>query len=347
MPRIGTLLAENFANTNLFEASVERTDLANFKLHIPLIVTNDLPKHLTRVLANTQQIKIANQLLRTLENAGSKLFNGTDQQIVRRLKESVEEAQKELDLTEARDPDMDKILKTAQVVGGVATAAAGVLKVVSTVRDMQQPPKQKETKDGDSFGIKNKDSIGGEGFLLSSPYTEIEIQSGSLLKRMFGNSKYTISIKVYVVAVEIDQFISNLDTMEKIVSRAAVKDIPKETMNLLSRPLTKGSFGQVITDEMINSRAMGAVTKGKKYGCSLALSPLAVEELRYKNIDLSTSQDVKKLIKMLNVFDLFIIREDQEQVEYLDPDTLAFETIPYSILKVGNPNRRKVSLAID
>lgn len=362
--KITTILTESYNDTSklLTEATVEKNDLANFKIHIPLIVTSDLPKNLVRVLANTQQIKIANQLLKTLQKAGSKMFKGTDQQIMDRLKECTDIAQSDLLKEESihyhkheakQDPEpdtQDKIIKIGKVISGVASAATAVVGVGLAAKKMMEktPPKGKEEKNGSSFGIDSKDMIGGEGVLFSSPYTEIEIQSGGLLKRLFGNSKYTIAIKVYVVSVSVDEFSANLDAMEsKIAKVSTTPSLNKDSKNIMATPLTKGSFGQVITDEMIKDRAWGEVIGGKKYGCSLALSQLAVEELRYGKLDLSYPSDVKKLVKLLNVFDLFIIKTDTEEVDYLDPDTFKFDTIPFGVLKVGNPNRRKVTLAID
>lgn len=324
----------------LIESRLEKIDLNRFNIHIPLIVSNDLPKTFIRVLANTQQIKIANQLLKTIEKAGDSIFTGTEEAIIKKLKESIEIAQEEIltegiDIKVIRDPEkITKIAKAATAVIGTAVIAKQFL---SKPKEVQ---KGKETKDGTEFGIKTKDSIGGEGLLFTSDYSEIEIQSSSILKRFFGTGKVTLAIKVYIVALDIEEFSAGVFNLQKAVKQATNKVSS-------GSPITKGSFGQVINDQMIKERKWGHLLEGKKIGCSVALSSLAIEELKYKGIDFDKTDDIKKLIDVLNIFDLFIVREETEEVEYLDPDTFKFNSIPYGILKTGNSQRRKISLAID
>lgn len=295
-----------------------------FKLHIPMVISNDIDKKTATNLMLVQQQKIASQISLVLKNSGMSIFKSTSAVIANILKESVE--------------DMNLDGATITEAGMPYPSPSDVSNVIKNVSKSDH-----ETSGNLKPSIK-------EGALVQTDYTILTITSKNLFKRIIslitgGEPNYHIMVKVYAVYVDADGFNKTFtlgNMLKKVSSKIDRQADSKSIFEVIFG--RKVSFVQVITNEMVEKSGLLKFIKGKSVGVSIAITNYIYEDLKYEGYDLQDPSNIGKIVGQYGIFDFFIINEDTEELMVLDHTSMQFSYMSLSSIKKLSKESIKIEL---
>jgi hypothetical protein len=344
------LILENLNKQQfLTEAKVELSNVNEYKIHVPLIVTTNIDKQSVKVLANVQQVKIANNIENMLERMPKSFFSSMNSLI----KNSLVGESAEAEIADLTDDELKQDLEieivtegiisgTASVIGGTVKGA-GRLGYGAVAADYEGEDIVSKRR-----GITGKDKVNNDGAMYESPYTIFNIKSKNRFGRFFGFEK-TIMVRVYAIYLDEASFTKGISQLAKDVATKTnvVERKAKDGKSLFKQAADqRPSLASLITKEMIDNRAWLSVVGNRAVGASIAVDSFTAENMKYAGSDLYDPSVMKKIVSAINAFDFFIFKPEAEAIEVLDSLTYNFDEIPIGYFK-SQTKTRKVSLSID
>jgi len=299
---------------------------SGIKIHIPMIVSNDLPPKTVNSILIAEQNKIAEQLVNVIDNYGLLLLRNTSSLVKSILKEAQENFDYQLEATLLAGPIAKK---AKEVVYGDTPVT------YATDKDLK------------------KKFEGRTNTLVQSDYTVIAITGKNIFEKIIGavtggKNRYTILLKVYAVYVD-SSSIQNLSKTQNNIKKAVAKInsvAGKDSFDIFSLINKKSTnFASLVTKKMFEENKWLNVTRGRKIGIIVAISEYVNQELKYKNINIEDDPSTAmKLAKVNGIYDFIIVNESEETLKIMDQASGTFQTFPLDSIAFKAKKQIKVNL---
>jgi len=317
------LMAENIITESFFSDALKGA----IKIHIPMIVSNDLEKVMIRKIMNSQQNKFAEQLKAVIQSRGMSLFKSTGKVVKDILTENGEFENCNCDFTIFNEAFEDSAKHAKTII-------------------------KRAQKDDSAIGLgvrKEKVEF-KDGALYQTDYTALQISSknvfGKIIKAVTdGKNTIDILIKVYAVSIKSEVFSNSFKIGSSVLkANKTIERRAKDSFSIFTKR-KKATLSTILTSAMLENKTWKNVLIGRKVGSSVCISSYIEEELKYAGIDLQDASTMRRLVETFGVFDFFIVKQELEEIWYLDQVSMQFDAIPYSYFSGAETKTVKIDLA--
>lgn len=273
-----------------------------FKLHIPMLVSEDVDKVTITKMCQAQQIKILGEIKEMMEDKMDTSILSED-----------------TDLTEST-------LTPKDVSNAFSYGSKNALDYFNNNESRAR-----------TTGI-DVDDNAKMSILYTTPYSVIQFVR---TKNILFTKTIRVMIKVYAVTLKLED-LRSVFLRPNPKKSFIKEIIPSKIFNAINSGTTilnggkrlfksKNNIANTITRTMVMNRTWGSALEKSSYGTSIMISANAVEQLKYQGIDVREPRNIKKLIVGLSLFDMIIA--DEDTFEILDHTSAEFMTINANELK--------------
>ncbi len=307
------------------------------KLHIPLVVSDDIEKQDVQTLLRLQQAKIVDQVEELVKEPTSAFRQSFDTEVEGIRKKLVDTfniedikgikiLEESINILDPYNKNTKSKLPIGKAVGAVKSSgndlysAVGVLTKKSDVIDVK--------------GSRLQFANNAKEFEISgSSYTVIEISSSKLVG-MLTRRTIKIFVRTYVISISAEKlasgFKASLKDYVKAIKKVSKRAKSEDYTSLIGSSDRETKLSAVIADDILDNRAWVNLLRDRRFGASMAISSDVAAVLAENDYDVRDKFELKKLVDTYNIFDFFVIGEDA--LFQLDMLTFNFNELPFKAI---------------